>query len=108
MSFRLFIYYCALCGAWAALAGWLLGRILLREQSTDGDNPLFAAGVKGLCLGLFVSLVLSGVDALWNMSIRQIFRVAVRVLTAAVVGSLGGLAGGILGQSLFGWQPLPA
>ena len=28
MSFRLFIYYCAICGGWAALVGWALGRIL--------------------------------------------------------------------------------
>src|SRR5437762_11018728 len=90
MSFRLFIYYCALCGAWAALVGWALGRTLFRDQETDGDNPIFAAGVKGLCLGLFVSLVLSGVDALWNMSLARVFAVGSRVLAAVLVGSVGG------------------
>src|SRR5439155_11081872 len=105
MSFRLFIYYCALCGAWAALVGWALGRILIRDQAADGDNPIIAAGVKGMCLGLFVSLVLSGVDALWNMSLWRVFAVGVRVLAAVLVGSLGGMAGGLLGQALFGWKP---
>ena len=28
MSFRLFIYYCALCGGWAAFFGWMLGHSL--------------------------------------------------------------------------------
>ena len=27
MSFRLFIYYCALCGGGGALAGWAIGRV---------------------------------------------------------------------------------
>lgn len=108
MSFRLFIYYCGLCGAWAALIGWALGRALLRDHSADGDNPSYTAGVKGLCLGLFVSLVLSGVDALWNMSLRRVFGVGSRVLAAVAIGSLGGMAGGMSGQALFGWQQLPA
>src|SRR5438132_5908143 len=102
MSFRLFIYYCALSGGWAALVGWALGRVLLHDQTSDGDNPIYSAGIKGLCLGLFVSLVLSVVDALWNMSLRQVFGVGFRVLTAVLVGSLGGMAGGMLGQALFG------
>src|SRR5437016_1396908 len=108
MSFRLFIYYCALCGAWAALVGWALGRVLLGDQSAVGDNPIYAAGIKGLSLGLFVSLVLSGVDAVWNMSLRRVAAVGARVLAAVLVGSLGGFAGGVLGQWLFGWQQLPA
>ncbi len=107
MSFRLFIYYCALCGGWAALIGWVLGRVLLRDQTADGDNPVLAAGVKGLCLGMFVSLVLGVVDALWNMSLRRYFAVGARVLAAMVVGSVGGMLGGMLGQALFGWQQLP-
>ena len=49
MSFRWFIYFCALCGAWAALMGWMLGRAL------SPDIGLMGVGVRGLLLGLFVA-----------------------------------------------------
>jgi hypothetical protein len=101
MSFRLFIYCCALCGAWAALAGWILGRM------TRFDNPIAEASIKGLCLGLWVSLALSAVDALWVLGVRQPTEAAGRVLAAVGVGSIGGMFGGLVGQALFGWQPLP-
>jgi hypothetical protein len=99
MSFRLFIYYCALCGAWAALVGWALGR------AARFDHPILDAGLKGLCLGLFVALVLSVVDSLWNFSLGQIAQTAMRVLAAVIVGSAGGMMGGLVGQALFGWKP---
>ncbi|MBY0528114.1 MAG: FHA domain-containing protein [Gemmataceae bacterium] len=102
MTFRLFIYYCALCGAWAALLGWILGR------SATVESPIAEASIKGLWLGLFVTLGLSLVDALWNLSLRQFLHVTARVFTAVVVGSVGGMLGGMIGQALFGWQPYSA
>jgi hypothetical protein len=102
MTFRLFIYYCALCGAWAALAGWALGR------AANVESPIAEAAIKGLWLGLFVTFGLSAVDALWNLSLRKFFQVTARVLTAVLVGSIGGMLGGMLGQALFGWKPLSA
>jgi hypothetical protein len=96
MSFRLFIYYCALCGGWAAFVGWALARMLAR---TSSDIPL--AGIKGLFLGMFIALGLSLVDALWNLSVRQFGQVFLRVLVAVVVGCVGGLIGGMGGQWLY-------
>jgi hypothetical protein len=93
MSFRLFVYYCALCGAAAALAGWLLGRLPGRL------SPLLEAGVKGACLGLAVAVALSIVDSLWNSS-GQFGMAAGRVFVAALVSVVGGLFGGIAGQAL--------
>ncbi len=73
MSFRWFIYYCALFGGWAALFGWLLGRWLAPE------TPLvIQAGVKGVFLGLTVALGVGLVDALWVLSLRQAGQVALR------------------------------
>jgi hypothetical protein len=92
MSFRLFVYYCALCGAGAALLGWALGRLAAPE------NSLAEASVQGLWLGLTVASGLALVDALWNISWRQPHRVAVRVVVAMAIGSVGGLVGGLLGQ----------
>jgi len=95
MSFRLFIYYCALCGGWAAFIGWGIGRFL----SPSGE--VGSAGIKGAFLGLAVALGLGLVDALWNLSLRQLGQVSARVLTAVLVGFVGGLLGGMLGQTLF-------
>ncbi len=99
MSFRIFIYYCALCGGWAAFFGWIFGRVLAPSAS---DAQVLSAGVKGLLLGLFIALGLGLVDALWNLSLKQIGEVIMRVGVAVVVGLIGGLLGGTIGQALFG------
>src|SRR5438132_13765267 len=96
MSFRLFIYYCALCGGWAAFVGWGLGRVL---SPTAGVGK---AGIRGMFLGMAVALGLSLVDAVWNLSLRQVGQVVMRVGVAVLVGIVGGLVGGMLGQILFG------
>src|SRR6266478_3088126 len=108
MSFRLFIYYCALCGAWAALAGWGLGRLALRGHEADVESRIAEAGIQGMCLGLFVSLGLSIIDSLWNLPPRRFLQIGMRVGVAVLIGSIGGMMGGVIGQALFGWTPLSA
>jgi hypothetical protein len=100
MSFRLFIYYCALAGAGSALAGWALGRFL-----PHGDR-LLGQGIKGLYLGLALALALALVDALWNLAVSRIFSILARVVTAVLVGSMGGLLGGLAGEALHQWSGL--
>jgi hypothetical protein len=95
MSFRLFIYYCALCGGWAAFFGWALGRVVSPSESVR------LAGIRGMFVGLAVALGLSLVDAVWNLSLRQVGQVLARVGTAVVVGCVGGLVGGMIGQILY-------
>jgi hypothetical protein len=95
MSFRLFIYYCALCGGGGAYLGWALGRAMTESSDT------LAQGVRGLFLGLVVALCLSLVDALANLTLRRPLEIAARVLTAVMVGVLGGLLGGLIGDGLF-------
>jgi hypothetical protein len=95
MSFRLFSYYCALCGGAGAFVGWALGRFL------SGGNAVFTAGIKGLWLGLAVSVFLGLLDALWNLSIKQPFAILSRILVVGLVGALGGLFGGIVGGALY-------
>src|SRR5437588_8363839 len=97
MSFRLFIYYSAVGGAWAAFFGWLFGRVPLPVPG------VLRSGIKGLCLGLAVALVLALLDALWNHSIYKVFEIVPRVLVAAFVGSTGGLLSGVIGQALINW-----
>jgi hypothetical protein len=96
MSFRLFIYYCALCGGWAAFFGWILGRLF------SPHNDIGRAGIRGMFLGMLVALGLSLVDALWNVSFKQVGQVLQRVGVAVLVGCVGGLLGGIIGQLFFG------
>jgi hypothetical protein len=96
MSFRLFIYYSALCGGSCAFLGWILGRALSAGQ------PVVEAGFKGLFLGMLVALGLSLVDALWNRSPGQVGRTGLGILSAVAVGAVGGLLGGMVGQFFYG------
>jgi hypothetical protein len=100
MSFRLFIYYCALCGGGSALIGWACGR------GMAGANPMLTAGLKAMLLGMLVALTLSLVDALWNLSLRQVGPVLQRVVAAVLVGGVGGLFGGLLSDALNRQSPL--
>jgi MFS family permease len=59
-------------------------------------------------LGLSLALALALVDALWSYSLRRFFAIGVRVVTAVVIGTMGGLLGGMLSQALYGWKEFPA
>ncbi|MCS6976546.1 MAG: FHA domain-containing protein [Gemmatales bacterium] len=93
MSFRLFVYYCGLCGAWAAFVGWILAKGFAPESA------LLSAMFQAMTLGIVLSLALSVVDGLWNgmTSGGLLAKAAVSV----VIGGLGGLLGGFLGQALY-------
>jgi FHA domain-containing protein len=95
MSFRLFIYYCALCGAWAALIGWFLGRLV---PITEDEHPLLLQGLKAFLLGLTVALALGLVDAISNVPLARVVTIGLRGATAVIIGSLGALASGVIGE----------
>jgi hypothetical protein len=94
MTFKQFIYYCAMCGGWAALLAWLLVRGL---GIYSNENPLYRASLVGGMLGLLIGLALGTLDAILN-SVG--FQRVVRALVSLGVGLLGGLAGGLLGQKI--------
>ncbi len=98
MSFRLFIYYCALCGGGGAFLGWMLGRPIHLSSS------ILTQGLKGMFLGLSVAWALALVDSLGTFSWRRLPAIGLRVATAVVVGTLGGLLGGLVSQALYGWK----
>jgi FHA domain len=100
MSFRLFIYYCAVCGGCAAFLGWMLGLLVPLK------HHIAVAGMRGLFLGMMVAFGLGLVDSLWNASSRNLGAVVGRVFVAVTVGCLGGLLGGIIGEAFFGWTLL--
>jgi hypothetical protein len=103
MSFRLFVYYCALCGGGGALAGWGLGRLFTAHVK----EHLLAQGIKGLWLGVVLALALALVDALWNFSLRRVFAILSRVIPSFLIGGMAGLLGGLLSEALYSWKHWP-
>jgi hypothetical protein len=101
MSFRLFIYYCAVCGGCAAFLGWALGRMASME------NDIARTGLRGMFLGMLVAFGLSLVDALGNQSAHRVFNISARVFVAVLVGCLGGMLGGVIGQLLYNLTQMP-
>jgi hypothetical protein len=97
MSFRLFIYYCALCGGCAAYLGWALGKLAAIRHA------VLQAGVRGLVLGMAVGLALALVDALWNVAPGRWAAVGGRVLVGGAAGCVAGFVGGLVGQAFFNW-----
>ena len=95
MSFKKFIYYCALCGGWAALVAWAIVQFGgLRELDSDLARAALNAGL----LGLFVAGVIGLLDALQN---AVGFQRVVRVLLCMVIGALGGMLAGLIGQLFY-------
>jgi hypothetical protein len=102
MSFRLFVYYCALVGGWAAFVGWFLGV----NFAPGADHLVARNGVIGMFLGVFIALGLGLVDAFWVLPVRQAAPILSRVGVAVLIGGGGGLLGGGLGQLLVEWTEL--
>jgi hypothetical protein len=103
MSFKVFIYYCALCGGWAALAAWGLAFASGFMDSKNDDvytRSMLIAGTLGVLLAAVIGLL----DALLN-SVGAI-RI-VRVLVALSVGLVGGLLGGLIGETLHQGTQVP-
>jgi hypothetical protein len=106
MSFRLFIYYCALCGGGGAFLGWMLGRLVnpLLGRLVNLQSAVLIQGLKGMLLGFAITLALGLVDALWIYSPWRFVAIGLRVVTAVVIGTMGGLLGGLVSQVLYGWK----
>jgi hypothetical protein len=98
MSFRLFIYYCAVCGGCAAYVGWVLGNL------TSIQRTVTQTAVRGLLVGLVLGLALAVVDAVGNLSRLRVGAVGLRALVAGASGCVAGFLGGMLGQALFSWK----
>jgi hypothetical protein len=104
MSFRLFVWYCMICGAWAGFVGWGLGRILapsVPPGNTDFGPIVLRTSIVSLFLGFAVAFGLSYLDAIFNLSMRKLGAVFLRVFAAIFVGVLGGLFGGLVGGAIY-------
>jgi hypothetical protein len=103
MSFRVFVYYCAVIGAWSGLVGWALGRGtgLLAGDMSGYLGYILRNCLFGLFLGFAVAFGLSFLDAAFNVTLRQTGKIVVRVFVAVLIGVVGGLFGSFVGGSLF-------
>ncbi len=90
MTSRKTVYYCVLCGGWAAFLAWFV----IAAAALDGlESDMLFAGAVGGITGLLISAALGILDSLLNASPNQ--RMA-RVLTAMFFGCVGGIISGIL------------
>jgi hypothetical protein len=101
MSFNRFIYYCALCGGWAAFVAW---GIVFAAGIHSIDSLVWRATLIGGILGMLVAGVVGWLDALLNSVGAQRF---VRVLLCLGLGFLGGMLGGCVGQLLNSGMSVP-
>ena len=105
MSFRLFVYYCAVVGAWAGIVGWGLGRgvgaLLAPDVGVEYSTYILRTCLFGLFLGFTVAFGLSFLDASFNVTLRQTGKILVRVFVAILIGVFGGLLGSFVGGSLY-------
>jgi hypothetical protein len=100
MSFKTFIYYCALCGGWAALFTWALTVFGgLQDISFLQDSVYLQTALVGGLLGLLLAGVIGALDALLN-SVGFV-RIP-RVVLCIVVGLIGSVVAGLIGQGISG------
>lgn len=91
MSFKVFIYYCALCGGWAAFLAWFVVWVLKVDHI---DGAVGRSVAIGAILGMLVASGVGFVDAVLNAV--GMLRL-VRVMICSVMGMVGGAMGGLLG-----------
>ena len=101
MSFKLFIYYCALLGGWAAFMTW---GVLAATQQRGQVSPYLWATMTGGLLGLLVAAAIGMVDSILNaVGFQRIIRVGI----CMAIGFFGGMLGGLVGQALNSHLHLP-
>jgi hypothetical protein len=100
MSFRLFIYYCALSGGWAAFAVWAFARA---TGVFALPSPLLRSALVGGLLGAGVAAAVGAIDSLVNAASRR----AVRSAACAGLGLAGGAVGGLVGHLLNDYLRVP-
>jgi len=86
MNFKIFMYYCALCGGWAALITWAL------QQAAGMQNSDYSPFVKTMIIGTLLGVLLAGVIGLLDAMLNAVgFARIVRVIICLAVGFVGSL-----------------
>ena len=74
MSFKTFIYYCALCGGWAGFLAWAVVHLAGLGGRASTLNPTLRACLTGGVLGLTVAAAVGAMDALLNAVQNDVIR----------------------------------
>jgi Inner membrane component of T3SS, cytoplasmic domain len=99
MSFKTFIYYCALSGGWAAFLAWAFLHVTrIGGKASAIETTTLRDCLTGAVLGLLVSAAVGAMDALLNAVGLQ--RVT-RVLLCMAIGMVGGILGVLAGYLFF-------
>jgi FHA domain-containing protein len=108
MSFKTFIYYCAILGGWAGFLAWVV-RTFPPFKLINIEADLLRQGAIGAVLGLLVGGLIGLLDALLNTT--GFVRV-IRFIICAGLGFAGGMIFGMVGEMirrgvgmyLWGWM----
>jgi hypothetical protein len=106
MSFKAFIYYCAICGAWAAFLAWVVacavGGLQQDPRTLFGSNQFLKVVLISGLLGLLVAAGVGAVDARLN---AVGFQRVLRVVVCMAVGFFGSVFGGLIGEGIHWLSP---
>src|SRR5262249_33736495 len=93
MSLNRLIYYSALLGGWAALAGWLVSECLFfrHEAAISRWEVLAVAAMVGAAIGGGLNLLAGGGNAVWTQQLKNL-------LPGMIGGAVGGAIGGLVGD----------
>lgn len=102
MSFIRLVYYSAIAGGWAALAGWLLAELLFfRSGEISGWAPTAAIGtIIGAAIGLGLGAVAGVANGQWTQALA-------RALPGGIIGGIVGAVASLLGDILYARLGLP-
>jgi MFS family permease len=98
MSFKRFIYFCMICGGWAAFLVWGIAELLNLYEAETKTQGFLKAAATGAFLGLFIAAVIGALDALMN---AVGFARVIRTLICLGVGLVGGTIGALVGQAFY-------
>ncbi len=103
MSFRLFVYYCFVVGAWSGFIGWVMGKLIAPSIGPDTQfgGFILSTCILGGFLGFCVAFGLSVLDSLFNLSLSKFGQILMRVMAATFLGIFAGLIGAAIGGSLY-------
>lgn len=96
MSLVRLVYYSALIGGWAALAGWIVAELLFFRtgEAVGRLGVASVGGIVGGAIGAGLGVVASIANGQWQ-------RLLYRALPALLGGGLGGAIGSLVGDVLF-------
>jgi hypothetical protein len=94
MSFNLFLYYCAIFGAYAALSAAFISRLATHSIGSE----LVQSIIDGALVGAFISFAVGALDTIWSTGKSDIKRLVIRSMGAGFVGVFGGVLGGVVGS----------